>query len=554
MTRFRSDRRTPGPSMISAVVAVLLLGPSRAHAKPPTLTDVFPPGAARGQTAFVKVSGTFDHWPANVWIEGPGVVIRAEKENGKLKVDVAADAPPGLRWMRLYDKEGATSLRPFVIGTLPETVEAEPNDELGAAQRLKNSSALVNGRLARAGDVDGFRVELDRGQTLVADLEAARHLGSPMDAVLQVVSPGGSVLAQNDDDVGRDPRVIFEAPSTGPYIVRLFAFPATPDSTIRFAGDNTFVYRLTLTTRGFLDYAFPLAVGRDGPRALEASGWNFPDEARVLPTINKDERDVFGVFHPQLAGTAEVHRVPYSATIENEPNDLVRPQAIKSPVAISGRIDPPGDVDVFRLSLRKGEKRLFRVDSRALGRPLDPTLRVLDGKGNILADVDDTGRNNRDLERSFTAPADGDYRLVVRDLNERGSARYAYLLSVLETGADFTLSLTADRYDASPGNPAKVVVAVQRKENFEEPIEIVATDLPSGLRTRPVISKSGDPSARSVSLELMIEDRIPSGPLRIIGKTTGDTRRSHLASAQIAGFEARTEWLWFTFHLPNASR
>ena len=50
-----------------------------------------------------------------------------------------------------------------------------------------------------------------------------------MDAVLQVVSAKGFVLAQNNDAVGRDPRIVFEAPTTGTYIVRLFAFPSTPE-------------------------------------------------------------------------------------------------------------------------------------------------------------------------------------------------------------------------------------------------------------------------------------------------------------------------------------
>ena len=99
---------------------------------------------------------------------------------------------------------------------------------------------------------------------------------------------------------------------------------------------------------------------------------------------------------------------------------------------MSGRIDPPGDQDTFRISLQKGDKRLFRVESRALGRPLDPVLRVLDAGGKILAESDDTGRNSRDLELSFTAPADGEYRLLVRDLNGQGGPRFAYLLSVLE--------------------------------------------------------------------------------------------------------------------------
>jgi hypothetical protein len=549
MTRYQPDPRKPGRSLISAL-AVVLLHASGSHGKPPTLTDLFPPGGARGRTVDVKVSGTFDHWPVKAWVEGRGVEFRAAKEKGKLAAVVAADARPGLYWVRLYDEEGATALRPFIVGTLPEIVEVEPNDEPKAAHRLGNTATTVNGQIARAGDVDAFTIDLTRGQTLVADLEAGRHLGSPMDAVLQVVSPDGSVLAQNDDDVGRDPRIIFEAPSSGPYIVRLFGFPATPDSSIRFAGDNTFVYRLTLTTAGFIDYAFPLAVGRVGPGSVEAIGWNIPADSRVMPIPEKDGHDLFAISHPSLTGIADVRRVPFSAMVETEPNDPARPQAITSPVALSGRIDPSGDQDTFRLSLRKGDKRVFRVESRALGRPLDPTLRVLDSGGKILADVDDTGRNDRDLERSFTAPADGDYRLLVRDLNGRGGLRFAYLLSVLEPYPDFTLSLTADRFDVMPGKPAKVVVAIQRKDGFAEPIELVAEHLPAGVTSKPMISKPSDGSARSLTLELTATERASSGPFHIIGRALKDPRTSHPATAPLTGFDGMNEWPWLTFRRP----
>ena len=216
----------------------------------------------------------------------------------------------------------------------------------------------MNGRLAKAGDVDGFAIDLNRGQTLVASLEAARHLGSPMDAILQVVSTDGFVFAQNDDDVGRDPRIIFEAQSAGCYIVRLFAFPAKPDSSIRFAGGNAFVYRLTLTTGGYLDYAFPLAV-RHG-RTANRQGDRLEHPRRVPEPCRSwmdDATDTIPVFHPSLADTAEVRRVSFATAVETEPNDPARPQAIASTVALSGRIDPPGDQDTFRLSLRKGRQR-----------------------------------------------------------------------------------------------------------------------------------------------------------------------------------------------------
>jgi hypothetical protein len=557
MIRCTAVRRTSGHRFVRrlsgvVLVAGLLLGPARSFARPPTLTELFPPGAGRGQTVAVKATGTFDHWPVQAWIEGRGVEIRAEKEKGKLTAVVAADTAPGLRWVRLYDGEGATTPRPFVIGVLPEVIEVEPNDEPKAPQRLA-SSATVNGRLGQQGDVDGFAIVLTRGQSLVASLEAQRPLGSPMDAVLQVVSEDGFVLAQNDDDVGPDPRIVFEAPAAGTYIVRVFAFPAKPNSTIRFAGASDYVYRLTLTTGGFIDYAFPLAVGQGGPNVVEAIGWNIPAAARALPIPEWGLGDIGAVAHAALADTASVRRVPFAATVETEPNDLSRPQAIASPIAISGRIDPPGDLDVFRFALRKDDNRVIRVESRALGRPLDPTLRILDPSGKILAESDDTNRNDRDLERSFTAPADGEYRLVVRDLNGQGGPRFAYLLSVRGPRPDFNLSLAADQFALTPGKPSRIAVTIQRRESLAEPIEIVAEDLPAGITAQPVASKPEDASARSVSLELSAGDRAGSGPFRIVGRTTKDPRTSHAATAPIAGFTARTDQPWVTVRRSGAA-
>ena len=281
-----------------------------------------------------------------------------------------------------------------------------------------------------------------------------------MDAVLQVVSSDGFVLAQNDDDVGRDPRIVFEAPADGTYIVRLFAFPATPDSSIRFAGGDAFVYRLTLTTGGFLDYAFPLAVGRDGPEAVEAVGWNIPAAARLLagPGVGCARR-VRGrptprwPAPPRSVGSPSPRRSRPSPTIRRDP----RRSRVPSRSAAGSTRPATRTSSASRCS--KGDKRVIRVESRALGRPLDPVLRVLDSGGKVLAESDDTGRNDRDLERSFTAPADGEYRLVVRDLNGRGGPRFAYLLSVLEPRPDFALSLAADRFDLTPGKPTKITVA-----------------------------------------------------------------------------------------------
>lgn len=518
---------------------------SSAFGKAPTLTNLFPAGAERGTTATVTMSGSFDHWPVGCWVDGAGLSLEAGKAKGTLTVHVAPDAEPGVRWLRVFDEEGATNLRPFLVGTLPEVMEAEPNDDPRRPQEVGRTSATVNGRLARPGDVDGYAVKLERGQRLVADLEANRHLGSPMDAVLQVVSPAGSVVSQNDDTVGRDPRIAFDVPTGGVYIVRVFAFPATPDSSIRFAGGSAYIYRLTLATGGFLEHVFPLAVSGDGPASVAAIGSNLAASHAALSVPRDDRRERVPVFDPYWGGIADVRRIAGTALIEHEPNDPARPQVIPDHCAVSARIDPPGDRDVFQVRLEKAEKYVVRVESRELGLPLDAVLRVQDEAGKVLSESDDVG-DSRDPQLTFSPPADGAYRVTVRDLHGRGGPPYAYLLRVFRPEPDFTLSLTTDKFDVASGKEAKVIVAIARKDGFGDMIEVAAEGLPEGVEATPVRSRQSDASSRSVTLTLRANARSRSGAIRIVARSADRKSRLRVATAPLPGFETRTDHLWLT--------
>ena len=130
----------------------------------------------------------------------------------------------------------------------------------------------------------------------------------------------------------------------------------------------------------------------------------------------------------------------------------------------------------------------------------------------------------RDPELAFTAPADGDYRVVVRDLNGRGGPRFAYLLRVIAPEPDFALTLAADRFDVTPGKATSVAVTIDRKDGFSGPIEIVAEGLPDGVSASPATSKPGDASAKSVTLELSADGRAHPGPFRVVGRSADGPR------------------------------
>ena len=491
----------------SALLASLLLI-SIASAAPPKVTHVFPAGVQRGQAANVTASGEFSNWPVQVWADRPGLTVTCEKDKGKLKVAVAADAAPGVYWLRLADGEGAAALRPFFVGTLPEVMEEETND-LPAKPQAVELKVVVNGKLAKSGDVDGYRLQLKQGQTLVASVQGHSLLGSPMDCVLQVCELGerrtssaaGSqpeveafVLAQNHDAIGLDPQLAFSVPRDGQYLVRIFAFPSEPDSSIRYAGGDGYLYRLTLTNGGFIDHVLPLAIGPQAA-SVRLAGWNLPAElaAPALPAAAQPADPLLPpdallerVFHPDLAGAVDLPRIEHGCLLGDDAATLDQPLAVTLPATIGWRLAAAGDADAYAFGATKGQKIRIDVEAHSLGFPTDATIAVLDDAGKSIAEADDNGRQERDPELDFTAPEEGRYRAVVRDLACRGGPRIAYRLTIEPVTPDFSLSLAADSFVLERDKPLEIQINVAVQDGFREEIEFHAIDLPPGVTAEPV--------------------------------------------------------------------
>ncbi len=525
----------------ACVVGCTLMHSAEARAAGPEPKHWFPLGVQRGATVEVSVGGNFPHWPLNVWVDRPGLSI-TPGEKGKLSITAAADAAPGIYWLRMHDDAAAAAPQPFVVGTLPEVNETEPNNAADQAQQV-DAATVVNGRLSPGGDVDHMAVPLTKGQTLVASLVGHETLGSQFDGVLQIVGPDGNVIDYNHDHGGLDPQIVFVAPADGRYAVRVFGFPAAPNSTIGFAGSDAYVYRLTLTTGGFADFPWPLAVAHDSGAQVEIRGWNVPDSARFLPV--RGENDTAVLADPQLANIVTVVIEPHGTLVESEPNELGAPQQMELPLTVSGRLDAPGDSDAFTFAGKKGQAISFELASRSLGYPIDGVLEVFDETGKSLTRVDDVGQT-RDPVLAFAPPADGTYRLVVSDLNRQGSHRHVYRLRATIPQPDFALSTDAHAYVLTAGKSVEITVAVERRNGFADAIELSVTGLPEFVKAAPATSAPEGDSAKSVKLVLTADQGPFSGPIRIVGTSAGESPLVHNATAAIPNHEMRTPDVWLT--------
>jgi hypothetical protein len=491
----------------------------------------------------MTVGGSFERWPVQVWVSGTGIEVKSAKDKGKLTLTVRPDATPGPHWLRLYDEQGASAPRPFMVGTLPEVLEMEPNDDPATAHKLDCSTVVVNGRLSRPGDVDGFSLALRKGQTLVASLEANRHLRSPMDGVLQVVSSSGFVLAHNDDTHGMDPQIVFPVPRDDTYIVRTFAFPAVPDSGIRFAGGETFVYRLTLTTAGFIEHAWPLAIAKDSKSEVDLIGWNIPSDrghARALPRSG----DLAIVFHRQLANWATVQLEPHTAHDLCQLDSTPSPKPLTAPFTASGRLKKPGAVGVIAVLGKKGQTLGVEIEAQTIASPLLPVLQVLDAAGKSLARTETKGPK-QDCELTFTPAEDGVVRVQVSDLTGAGGSAYIYRLRVRPAEPDYALTVATDRFQAVVGKPLDIPVTLNKRHGFSKEVELTIDGLPPGVKAE-LIPLAPTEKGKIPTLRVIADKIIPGVPISIRGHVTGASGTAKLATAAPPELSEPTTNLWFT--------
>ena len=525
----------PTRAILSLIIVAIAI--VSASAAPPSVNGLFPPGLQLGTTKTLDVLGSSGSGTPRVWVSDKRVKMEPTKK-GKLKVTVAKNATPGLVWFRLANSEGASEMRPIVLGSVAESIEKEPNNAVSQAHSLVLPH-VVSGKLG-SGDVDGYRVALKKGETMVAEVTANHLLAFEMDGVLQICNDEGIVLAQTDDTRGYDPMLIFSAPASGNYLVRVFAFPVKPNSSIAYAGGSNYIYRLTLTHRGYLDHAFPLAVSALQKKVtLKLFGWNLPVNSKQFELAKSARSTV--VFHTAASSFVELPVVACPTMVAAPDCSVSKPQKLAVPVVVSGRIGKHREEHAFLLACKKNQRIHLQVEARQIGYELDPYVRVFDSKKNRIALLDDTG-GRRDIKASFVVKAAGTYRLQIRDAHQHGGFRFVYRMTLKPDTKDFDLELKTHILAVPVSGTASVEVTVNRSGGYKQPIQIDALGLPPGITAKQVVSPAKGATAKKVKLVFSAKGKPGSGgPIQIRGKS-GSLER--VASFTVLSHRQRDFWVY----------
>ena len=463
---------------LCVALTFLLAAGGVAPAAAPVVDYLYPAGGQQGTTVAVAAGGKFDRWPVQAWADGSGLKLTAGKDKGQLSIEIAKDAPPGPRLLRLYDAEGASALRVFLVGTRREIAEVEPNDEASKATAAGDLPVTVNGRLEKPGDVDSFAVKLEAGQCLTAVVEG-RRLGSPLDPLLHLDDAAGNPVEFCHDGMGLDPLLVHRAERTGTYVLRLAGFKHPPAAEVRLTGEAADVYRLHLGVGPPVRYSMPSGARRGAKGKVQLVRWHIGrDEAPV--TLEVDATGARAGEESLLVPCGdETFRIELG-----EGPELTEGEggtARSAPFAVTGRIEQPGEDDAFPFTAKKGERLVVAVGAAALASPMDALVRLEDAQGKQLASNDDGAGAAGDARLEWSAPEDGTYRVVVGDLYRRGGDACVYRLSVTSPAPTVGAKVDADEYRVAAGKSVALKASVTRAGGYGGPLVVVATGLPPGV-------------------------------------------------------------------------
>ena len=281
-------------------------------AERPYITGIFPLGSRAGEPATVAMQG----WN----LDGARLALPP------------TSAGPGVYHLTATNAGIVSNRVPFVLDTLPETLDQESNDTPAQAQRVQ-LPIIVNGRIQQSGDQDVFQFEGRAGQRVVAEA-TARRLDSPLDSLLKLTDAAGNLLGLSDDH--DDPATGWNTHHADSYLM------------VELPADGTYHVTLSDTTHtGGEEYAYRLRISEPQPDfALRV----------VPPSIGVRSRN------------------SASVTVY-----AIRNDGFRGDIELSLK-DPPRGISAFPVTLKSGQESVRLALRNSLDESRPPVPVVIQGR------------------------------------------------------------------------------------------------------------------------------------------------------------------------------
>ena len=182
-------------------------------------------------------------------------------------------------------------------------------------------------------------------------------------------------------------------------------------------------------------------------------------------------------------------------------DSLSMAQPVEAPVTINGTLTV-ADRDFFRFHAAKGQELILEAEARRIGSAVDPAIELFDTSGNRIGRNQDAPGIGVDSRLAFTAPADGDYIVALRDSKFSKQtqnyyrlkiANYSYAESLFPLGGRRGKTLEVEMFGGNLDKPVKTQVDLTTKDPAAEFVDVRLPGPPGALPMR--VAVSDDPEA-----------------------------------------------------------
>jgi hypothetical protein len=505
MNMISPARSSSAAMLLQATIAiglcVLSSSPLSAQNTYPMVMCLRPVAVQVGTSSEVELVGNPNVYGAyQVFVSGEGVRGIVEPPKGptpttkpsiatlKVKFEVAANATLGVRDVRVATLQGGSTVGQLVIVRDPIVREvAGDNDSLKTAQLIMLPAAIC-GAIERPEDVDYYKFHAKAGTALTFHVWCQRlqnrihDLQEHADPIINLRNSVGTILASNDNHFAGDPLLHYRFPAEGDYYLEV--------RDTRYGGNPHWQYCIEAHDRPFVTATYPSRIVPGVATQVRLVGHNVPDGATGTVQVPMDAgegaRWIMVKFAEQMTNAVPVvvSRLPEVREQDLDHATFDKAQPVSVPCGMSGRIAKPGEVDCYTFEAKAGERFTFRVVAREAQSPLDSNLRILNAKGERLAendDVQDRYVHPDSLIEDWAAPAAGKYVIEVRDQHAGGGADFVYFLQVIRPQPYFTLEIDTDKTILSSGSAAVIYARAWRRGGFNGAVQLHVEGLPAGV-------------------------------------------------------------------------
>lgn len=248
----------------------------------------------------------------------------------KERVPLVVPTRLGVQQVQLDVDGTQTNPATFIVSTLPQVLEQEPNDEPAKATRV-TLPAGINGKIGKKRDMDHFVFAAKKGVPLKFELKARRFgtlLNSALHGVLDLMDAKGAILATSDVTHGQEAAMLYTPAADADYTLRVrdlnskgsdsavyyveatvarpdFTLRCDPDKAMIGPGTSTAWYLHVVRQNGFTG---PVAVEvKNLPKDLSASPLTIPPTmTQGMIVLTASPKAQYQAADVTISGTAKV--------------------------------------------------------------------------------------------------------------------------------------------------------------------------------------------------------------------------------------------------------